>query len=101
MNRYSNIKVLKDNENTVRYYRASKYPDIPYSNDDIYIESVYGDRLDIISYDYYKSTEYYWVILVANNLPGDSIFVPPGTQLRIPTDLDQILSDYDSLNSGS
>ena len=101
MNRYSNIKVLKDNENTVRYYRASKYPDIPYSNDDIYIESVYGDRLDIISYDYYKSTDYYWVILVANNLPGDSIFVPPGTQLRIPTDLDQILSDYDSLNSGS
>jgi hypothetical protein len=101
MGRYSNIKVLKDNENTVRYYRASKYPDIPYSNDDIYIESVYGDRLDIISYDYYKSTEYYWVILVANNLPGDSIFVPPGTQLRIPTDLDQILSDYDSLNSGS
>jgi len=101
MGRYSNIKVLKDNENTVRYYRAPKYPDVPYSNDDIYIESVYGDRLDIISYDYYKSTEYYWVILVANNLPGDSIFVTPGTQLRIPTDLDQILADYDSLNSGS
>lgn len=98
MSRYSNIKILKDSENTSRYYRGSKYPVISYSDNDTYIESVFGDRLDIIAYDYYKSTEYYWVIIVANNLPGDSIFVPPGTQLRIPVDLDQILSDYDSLN---
>lgn len=99
MARYSNIKVLKDSENSRRYYRASKYPDIAFSDTDIYIEAAFGDRLDIISYDYYKSTEYYWILLVANNLPGDSIFVPPGTQLRIPENLDQILADYEALNS--
>jgi hypothetical protein len=99
MARYSNITVLKDSENSRRYYRASKYPDIAFSDTDIYIEAAYGDRLDIISYDYYKSTEYYWILLVANNLPGDSIFVPPGTQLRIPENLDQILADYEALNS--
>jgi hypothetical protein len=99
MARYSNITVLKDSENSRRYYRASKYPDISFSDTDIYIEAAYGDRLDIISYDYYKSTEYYWILLVANNLPGDSIFVPPGTQLRIPENLDQILADYEALNS--
>ena len=98
MARYSNIKVLKDSENSRRYYRASKYPDIAFSDADIYIEAAFGDRLDIIAYDYYKSTEYYWVLLVANNLPGDSIFVPPGTQLRIPVDLDQILADYEAIN---
>jgi hypothetical protein len=99
MARYSNIKVLKDSQNSPRYYRASKYPDIAFSDTDTYIEAAFGDRLDIISYDYYKSTEYYWILLVANNLPGDSIFVPPGTQLRIPENLDQILADYEALNS--
>ena len=96
--RYSNIKVLKESQNSVRYFRASKYPDIPFSDQDIYIETVYGDRLDMISYEYYKSTDYYWVLMVANNLPGDSIFVKPGTQLRIPSDLEEILADYESLN---
>lgn len=99
MARYSNIKVLKDSENSRRYYRASKYPNIDFSDSDTYIETAYGDRLDIISYDYYKSTEYYWILLVANNLPGDSIFIPPGTQLRVPADLDQILANYEALNS--
>jgi hypothetical protein len=98
MSRYNSIKVLKDNENTRRYLRASKYPQIPFSDNDIYIETVYGDRLDIISYDYYDSVDHYWVLIVANNLPGDSIFVTPGTQLRIPYDLQSIITDYENLN---
>ena len=97
MRRYSNIPVLKEFQGR-RYYKPVKYPDIPFSPDDTYILSAFGDRLDIISYDYYKSTDYYWVLIVANNLPGSSIFVPPGTQLRIPANLDQILSDYERLN---
>lgn len=98
MSRYSNLPILKDNINTRRYIKAPKYPNIPFNDNDIYIESAFGDRLDIIAYDYYKSVDYYWVVLVANNLPGDSIFVPPGTQLRIPANLDQILADYDTIN---
>lgn len=96
--RYSNIAVLKDNTNSPRYLKSPKYPEIPFSDRDIYIEAVFGDRLDLIAYDYYKSTDYYWVILVANNLPGDSIFVKPGAQIRIPFDLESILTDYEILN---
>lgn len=100
MARYSNIEILKDS-NGKRYYKPVKYPDIPFSPEDIYIITTYGDRLDIISYDYYKSVDYYWVLLVANNLPGNSIFVTPGTQLRIPANLEQVLSDYERLNGVS
>jgi hypothetical protein len=96
--RYSDITVLKESQNSVRYLKPPKYPEIPFSDTDIYIESVFGDRLDLIAYDYYKSTDYYWVILVANNLPGDSIFVTPGAQIRIPSDLESILADYETLN---
>lgn len=98
MSRYSNLPVLKEGQNTKRYIKAPKYPEIPFSDSDIYIESVYGDRLDVISFDYYKSVDHYWVLIVANNLSGDSIFVKPGTQLRIPSDLEGILADYESLN---
>jgi hypothetical protein len=98
MARYSNLPIIKENQNTRRYIKAPKYPQIPFSDLDVYIETVYGDRLDIIAFDYYKSVDYYWVLIVANNLPGDSIFVKPGTQLRIPSDLEEILADYESLN---
>lgn len=98
MSRYTNLPILKENENSVRYIKGPKYPSISFSDSDIYIESVYGDRLDLISFDYYKSIDYYWVIAVANNLPGDSIFVKPGTQLRIPADLEGIIADYETLN---
>lgn len=98
MSRYSSLDILKDGSNGRRYIKAPKYPEIPFSDLDIYIETVYGDRLDIIAYEYYKSIDYYWVLIVANNLPGSSIFVPPGTQLRIPADLESILTNYDILN---
>ena len=98
MSRYTNLPILKDNQNTRRYIKAPIYPDIVFSDSDIYIETAYGDRLDLISFDYYKSVDYYWVLIVANNLPGDSIFVKPGTQLRIPSDLERILADYEFIN---
>jgi hypothetical protein len=98
MSRYTNLPVLKDGSNGRRYIKAPKYPEIGFSDLDIYIETVYGDRLDIIAYEYYKSVDYYWVLIVANNLSGSSIFVTPGTQLRIPADLEIILSNYERLN---
>jgi hypothetical protein len=97
--RYQGTTILKDEKTGSRYYRATKYPEVPYSDDDIYIISVYGDRLDVMSFDYYKTVEDYWIILIANNLPGDSIFVKPGTQLRIPQNTLAIKQEYDLLNN--
>lgn len=96
--RYDNITILKDSITNRRYYRGSKYPPIPYNDEDIYIISVYGDRLDILSQDYYGTIDDYWIILTANNLPGDSLFIPPGTQIRIPFDTASIKTAYDNLN---
>jgi len=97
MQRYEGIKILK-NSDGVRYYKNVIYPDIPVSINDIYIESIRGDRVDNLSYQYYKNTEDYWIISVANKLPKDSLYVPAGIQLRIPIDTVQIKQDYLSLN---
>jgi hypothetical protein len=96
--RYENVTILKDNLTNRRYYRGVKYPPVPYNDEDIYIISVYGDRLDILSYDYYGTTDDYWIILTANNLPGDSLYVVPGTQIRIPSNTSDLKIAFDTLN---
>ena len=77
-----------------------KYPEIPLSIDDIYVVTVDGDRFDLLANRYYGDVSLYWIISAANsNLPQNSLFPPPGTQIRIPTDVSAILAAYDKLNN--
>jgi hypothetical protein len=96
--RYDNIKVLTDSDTKIKYLRGVKYPSIDYDNNDIYVITNIGDRLDLLANEYYGNIDFYWMILVANNLPGDSIFVAPNLQLRIPVNTTKILQDFDLLN---
>lgn len=97
MGRYSGIEILKTNYGR-RYFKQVKYPSIPLNEDDIYIISQYGDTVDNLSYEYYKNTEDYWIISVANTLKADSRYIKPGTQIRIPTNTDEIKRRYNNLN---
>jgi phage tail protein X len=89
---------LKDIYTGVRYYPSLKYPEIPLSETDIYIITVFGDRLDIFADHYYGTTDDSWIISTANGLSGSSIFFEPGTQLRIPTDTITIKNNFNQLN---
>lgn len=98
MNRYSDIKELKTLTGT-RYLGSTLYPEIPYSENDIYVYTTEGDRLDNIAYQYYKDATLYWVIATANpQVSFASLFVPIGTQLRIPSNLSDIISSFNQLN---
>lgn len=96
--RYQNIQVTKDNTGE-RYYSNNIYPDIPLSNNDSYVITVLGDRLDLIAFDFYGDTSFWWVIASANSLPGDSLYVEPGMQLRIPIDLSSVINNYKIINT--
>jgi hypothetical protein len=74
------------------------YPDIPLSNNDSYVITTLGDRLDLMALDFYGDTGYWWVIASANSLPGDSLFPPVGMQLRLPVNLSEIVNNYKSIN---
>jgi len=76
-----------------------KYPPIPYDNNDIYIITVYGDRIDMLAYEYYGDINDYWILASANGMKGDSIFVKPGTQFRIPANVSEARAAYSELNS--
>ena len=98
MSRYNNISKTKTQDGT-RLYKTVKYPDIPRGNNDIYVITTDGDKYDTLAYKYYKDTSLWWVISTANaEYPQNSLFPPIGVQIRIPGDLDLILSLYNTLN---
>tara|TARA_B100001778_G_C18429480_1_gene557121 strand:+ start:287 stop:592 length:306 start_codon:yes stop_codon:yes gene_type:complete len=96
--RYQNIGLQKvDNGETI--YLPTKYPTLVPSNEDYYIIAREEDRFDLIAADFFGDSTYWWVVVMANDLPGDSMYAPPGTQLRIPGNLNNALSAYDVENS--
>ena len=102
MNRYRDIPVLKNKEvnNGSRYYSTTRYPEIPLSPNDVYVITTEGDSLDALSQQFYQDKSLWWVLSVANtNLSQNSLYIPVGSQLRIPTDLQNILSAYDRINN--
>ena len=97
-NRYQNIPIEKINGK--RAYQTVRYPEIPLNENDIYVYTTQGDRFDILAQQYYKDQSYWWVISIANaQLFQNSIVIPEGIQLRIPSDLAGILSSFNLLNS--
>jgi hypothetical protein len=99
MNRYQDITKIKNSEG-ITYYRDNKYPIIPLSINDIWVITTEGDRYDRLAQQYYSDYTLWWIISIANdNLPQNSLYPPIGEQIRIPTNVSEIISNYNSLNS--
>jgi hypothetical protein len=91
---------IKQTNNGVKYYKSKLYPKVPFTEDNVYIISTIGDRLDLLAYQYYKDPELWWIIYIANdNATKGSIFITPGLQIRIPIDINPIIQEYNQLNS--
>lgn len=62
-------------------------PAVFFSEFDNYVEitTVNATRLDLISYLYYQTPEYWWILALANNIL-DPFNIPVGTILRIPAE---------------
>jgi len=98
MNRYDNKTILKTSQGKP-YYKGKVYPNISLSENDIYIITTVGDRLDYISYKYYNDSEMWWIISMANNnVTKGSMFPIPGTQLRIPTNINSVIEQFNQFN---
>ena len=99
MNRYRNIRTKKD-FNGKRYLRSVIYPLIPETLDDIYVETEYGDRVDILAHQFYNDPSLWWIITTANpgKLRRDTYVCPAGLQIRIPIDPNPIIDEFDRIN---
>ena len=98
MNRYKNIDTLKSPEG-IRYYKNVLYPQIPLSENDIYVITGEGDRLDLLANQFYGDSTLWWVISISNkDINKGSMYLSPGLQLRIPQNISNIISRYNKLN---
>lgn len=107
MNRYQPIPIIKtDNKPN---YQTTRYPEIPLSDEDIYVYTSQGDRFDVLANQYYGDQSLWWIISIANtaiagtSLPSDlnqsSLVIPEGMQIRIPANYTAVLNSFKQLNS--
>jgi nucleoid-associated protein YgaU len=99
MERYSNATILKTQQDRP-YFKSKFYPNIPLSENDVYVITTVGDRLDSLANSYYNDYTLWWVIAMANNNATKGALYPtPGTQLRIPTDINTVLDLFNQFNN--
>ncbi len=86
--------------NNKRYYKNIKYPNIPFSENDVYVITVIGDRLDSIAYQFYADVRLWWIISTANPniIRRDSYNLLPNLEIRIPANVTGIIQNFEQIN---
>jgi phage tail protein X len=107
INRYQNIPRTKIDGNVV--YKTSRYPEVPLSENDVYVISIQGDRFDTLAQQYYGDSSLWWVISIANtggagtaltaNLSQSTLVIPEGIQIRIPSNPLEVYDVFNRINS--
>tara|TARA_Y100000592_G_C5448214_1_gene307251 strand:- start:263 stop:568 length:306 start_codon:yes stop_codon:yes gene_type:complete len=100
MNRVNFLQKKRDIISKKEYYRRVRYPEIPVSSLDLYIQTQIGDRLDLLANRYYKDNQLWWIISVANPnvVRRDSLYLNPGLEIRIPINVDNIIERFEQIN---
>lgn len=91
--RYKNSQRVKLNDGRI-VYRSRVYPNIPKRDDDIYIVTQSGDRLDTLANQFYGESSLWWIIAAANNIHDAPFAVKDGTTLRLPKNYNEIASNF-------
>ena len=87
MSRYNTVKKVIDEK--IQRIGTYDLPEFTEKNSDILLIATQGDRCDLISQEYYGTSEFWWFIASVNNLKSNNI--EAGTQLRVPISLEQAI----------
>lgn len=80
-------------------YDLTLYPRIELDDGEyISIVTKLKDNLFNVAKKYYGDGTLWWIISIANDLTGDSLFVTPGTTLLIPKNVNNILKKFEGEN---
>ena len=84
MKRYKNTSIIKDTKTNDRYLATTIYDNIEPTENDEYIITKKGDRLDQLANKYYNDITKWYDIAIANNINTGSMILTGGLQIRIP-----------------
>ena len=85
MSRYNRTRISVNDGENPKHYKTAIYQEIPESNDDIYVITQEGDRLDTIAQQFYGNPHLWWFIARTNKI--NEMNVEVGRRLRISFDL--------------
>ena len=85
MSRYDSVKIYKNNN--VSSIGTGYLPKYENRNTDVLLIATHGDKCDLLAQEYYGDSSLWWFIASVNNLKSNNI--EAGTQLRIPTSIEQ------------
>ena len=97
MKRYSTTR-RKIDKSGIRVLSTTYYPKIPIENDDTFIHTKDGDRLDNLAHRYYGDNTLWWIIAKANGIRGKGA-LEVATPLRIPANIISIIEKFRNLNT--
>ncbi len=97
MKRYDSTPTIKRWDGK-RVYLTTLYPIIEPQDSDVIVISNEADYLDSLAYKYYNDPTLWWIIALANNLGKGRLSIPPGTQLRVPININPILVQFYNMN---
>jgi nucleoid-associated protein YgaU len=85
MSRYLNQLLIKKTDQGKRYYGTVIPRDVRMDEYPVEYTTRMGDRWDTLAYRYYGSAKLWYRLAAANNGANGSIFIKPGTVIKIPT----------------
>lgn len=91
--RYTNNSIKKTVDGRT-VFQSKIYPNIPHSDEDIFVATETGDRFDTLAYQFYNDSTLWWIIACANNIHNASIGFTEGTLLRIPQNYIEIVRNF-------
>lgn len=84
MAKYINKLIINKLDSGKRYYETL-IPETPtVSENPTTYEARVGDRWDTVAYKFFGSARFWYAIAIANNAVDGSMFIKPGTVVKIP-----------------
>ena len=95
--RYSNTntKKLDSGKTASETTLLSKFKERP---TDVYLVIVERTRLDHLSHKFYDNPSYWWIIALSNDIKG-TMYVQPGTKIRLPANINEAMVDHSKINN--
>lgn len=98
MKRYS-TNAKKTRWDGKEVYKSTVYPAINKSSSDLLITAGEMDSLDTLAFKYYNDPTLWWIIASVNNIGKGRLSVETGLQIRIPTNIVEIVNTFRALNT--
>ena len=93
MSRYQNTKSSPVSGKGFMKKDTTIYQNIPETNNDIFIITQYGDRLDTLAEQFYNDSSLWWFIGNTNGI--NTMNIEAGTRLRISSNTDLAKDIFD------